>query len=193
MGFIKSLFRSDKAGRSDFLTAMNKLKELNYAYREDFNIALGMCHHQLQDYKNAALCYEMALRINPDSSVVMFCIAKVYKDSGFKKEIFRDPLSYTWYDAIKVLPNYSVEYANIASMFSGFSENKIAIHFFQLSRKEDPSDNRLYPLLANEYARLGDLSNSLKYLKIAIELNPHDTSLIEARTKVEDKIKSKTN
>jgi tetratricopeptide (TPR) repeat protein len=187
MGIFSNMFSKNNPDRKLFLSALPKLESINDNNIFEYHIAIGQCYHQSGNYIDGAHHYENALYLNDDSSTAMFCIAEVFKDSGFHKSIFNNPLSFTWYDSIKVLSDYSNEYTGIGIAFNKYQETELAIHFYKLAEKENNPVKTLYPLLANEYSILGEYTNALIYVKKAIELFPNNNSLLELKNKIVEK------
>ena len=117
-------------------------------------------------YKESALEFEKALKINPKLAEGYYGLGYVYTSTK------NYPEAITYFNkALEVSPNYAEAYVGSAYIYSILGDYDKAIEYYQKALKIKKDNLEVYNGLGFSYASLGKNKEAIEYFKEAIKIN----------------------
>ena len=118
-------------------------------------------------YKESALEFEKALKINPKLAEGYYGLGYVYAST----KSYPEAIIY-FNKALEISPNYAEAYNGLAYISSVLGNYAQAIEYYQNALKIKKDDLEAYNGLGFSYASLGKNKEAIDYFKAAIKINP---------------------
>lgn len=144
----------------------NKAMSLN-AKIPQLHHNLGFAYKEKGDYHNAIACYEKALALNPNYAAVYEKLGNVYITIG-EYQLAIDH----YQQSLQLNPNNAEAWNNCGNAFQGWEMFPDAQECFEKALKIQPNFPKAAAKLGVVLKIQNKIEEALKYLKLALELNP---------------------
>lgn len=131
----------------------------------------GVLEAQKKNYEKALTLFKKALKISPNSELIISNIGNVYLEQGK----FGKALEF-YENAININQNYAEVYCNRGNALQGLRKFNEAFKSYDNAIAIDPSDSRFFVNKGNAFMEIGRLDNALACYNQAIKLRPNDCS-----------------
>ena len=134
-------------------------------------ISLANLLHATKNLEEASGFYKKALELKPDAPDMLFRLGEV----SLKQEKYDDAMSY--YVRLSQIRPDGYSYGNIATVFQNSGNFKEAIVYYNKALELQPDAFEFLNNLSFIYKGLGQLDESIRYLKLALAAAPDNPTL----------------
>ena len=155
--------------KKDHKEALAELDLLTQKYPNDPNLFLfgGNCYVEMGHFNQAILCYEEAIKLNPDLVDAHNNMGICLKEIG---EIEKAVISFK--NALKLKPDYAMAHNNLGICLYDLSQSKEAQLCYKRAIKLKPDYAEPHSNLGNILKDLGNVDEAILSYQKAIKLNP---------------------
>ena len=155
--------------KKDYKEALAELDLLTQKYPNDPNLFLygGNCYVEMGHFNQAILCYEEAIKLNPDLVDAHNNMGISLKEIG---EIEKAVISFK--KALKIKPDYAMVHNNLGICLYDLSQSKEAQLCYIRAIKLKPDYAEPHSNLGNILKDLGKVDEAISSYQKAIKLNP---------------------
>ena len=155
-----------KGEYKEALTALNKLTESS-PNEASLYILGGNCFTAMNNFTQAILCYEQAIKIKADYAEAYYSLAVCFEEIN---EIDKSILNYN--AAIKIKADYAEAHNNLANIYVDISKPNEALPHFKEAIKIKPDYAEAHNNLGNLLKQQGKNEQAIVFYKKAIKLKP---------------------
>ena len=158
--------------RGKYKDAIGLLKRANNKFKNSGELlkTLGFAYVKIGDYENGLKYLQSAADIFKNDDHLYFYIANIYNDLGLDNEAIKSIK-----EAIRIKPNFITYIMFLGNIYEDNSEFRKAISIYLGTGIKS---SILYSAIANDYFRLGQYYQSVKYYKKAYSIS-HKSIYIE--------------
>ena len=151
--------------RKKYKDAIGLLKRANNKFKNDGELlkTLGFVYVKIGDYENGLKYLQSAADIFKNNDNLYFYIANIYNDLGLDNEAVKNIK-----EAIRIKPHFVVYIMFLGNIYEDNNEFRQAISIYL---DAGIKSSALYTAIANDYFKLGQYYQSVKYYKKAYSIS----------------------
>ena len=155
----------------------NAIEQFEYAvsidphYKKGY-VDIATAYNELDRFKDTIDIVEEAFRYNAESALLLCLYGEAKAKLGEKEEAFK-----IFKNAMKIDENLPEAYAGIGFLLSDENNPRSAIKFLKHAHTLSPYNTDYMYVIIEEYNKIGEYDNALKFVNEILDLNPYDENV----------------
>ena len=155
----------------------NAIDQFEYAlaidphYKKGY-VDISTAYNELNRFKETIETVEDAMRYNAESPLLLCLYGEAFAKTGNHEEAMK-----IYKKAMKMDENLPEAYAGIGFLLSDENNPKSALKFLKHAHTLSPYNTDYMYVIIEEYNRIGEHDNALKFVNEILDLNPYDENV----------------
>ena len=155
----------------------NAIEQFEYAvsidphYKKGY-VDIATAYNELDRFKDTIVLVEEAFRYNASSALLLCLYGEAKAKLGEKEEALK-----IFKNAMKMDENLPEAYAGIGFLLSDENNPNSAIKFLKHAHTLSPYNTDYMYVIIEEYNKIGEYDNALKFVNEILDLNPYDENV----------------